>query len=1258
MRFVENGPSIPDQLLRARDEGQVVFFCGAGVSRAKAHLHDFAGLANAVADSLGSARQSPARKLISAAATQQSIAGLGSLLPTDRVFSLLEREFEVDDVRNAVAAALRYEPNVDRSAHQVLLDLARGPDGSVRLVTTNFDHLFEEQEPSLDRHIPPLLPRPNRPQEWAGVVYLHGRLGDKFTAPPAKEEFVLSSTDFGRAYLSDGWATSFIRGLMEQFQLVFVGYAADDPPVQYLLEALNGSAEGRLYAFQSGASDVARSLWAPKGVEAISFSGDNDYQALWLTLEAWAERARNPEAWRRSLLGKARKGPRTMAPHERGQVRHVVSDSSGAAAFLESRQPAEWLCVFDPQIRYGSPEKAGEDADDDWDPFDAYALDDDPSPELIDPKSPRARRKIPGAPWSAFQPNEGDRASSSEHALMALSGPRSIGHPNMPPRLGHLATWVGTVSSDPITPWWAGRQGGLHPNLMDSVRRDLTGRASSEDVRRAWSVISTSLEHLRSDFDMRWFDFVEEVKASGWDEIKILRWAELLAPRVVVSGARSSRPPSALDDGERTHMNRLIEADVKYPKEHDRLIPDDAVLPRAAELVRHALVDAQVLEVHASQYLFLHMPPVRRDPDLRGDTYGRDFGISRLFFRYVKLLQRLATIAPQSALKEAQAWPQDELFDRLRLWAPGEWEFWPAEDFVRNLLDMDAAAFWDSYGQRDLLLSLEARWKDFSDRGRKSIVARLLKGPATYEAETHAEYRRRRAYRSLERLEWLQRQGFDLGDAYTKQRPQLLKAIGDWKLDGGNDAAKSIESSVGSVSSDEDPGALNGVPIKRLLETAAELGQRDWSTRFEEKRPYRGVIAKQPVRAFAALMAIVGEDRFSWAWTDFFYAEGRKTDGLRFRKLIAARLSVLPAPVLRSHIRSISHWVEIVAEGVRPGAGSWFSSLWTAVLAAMAEDPSCSLSGISSSDRIDWVTLALNSAAGDLAQGMMSMEDKQDDAGFDLVWLSQVEALLAVGGEVRRYASVLLLRHLAWFNYWAPEWTADHLLAMRNGDEEDRDAFWDGVLSASSAPPADLFDLLKDGMLTLAATAEEHDRTERLSAFILMGWGSKRRRGGGRFISSEEMRNLLIEAGDSFRSQIIWHLKRWSGEDPKWKQLMYEFLSTVWPRQRVAKSTIMSSRLFNLAIESERSFVRMVDLVEPLMTTIDADATFLFRPKDKRSLIVKHPEALLKLLFKALPRDAGHWPWGAEQAVNELAQQPAVAVDSRMADLRRRLAAR
>jgi len=48
MRFIEGGPSLPDALLRARDEGRVVFFCGAGVSRARAGLEDFGSLAEFV----------------------------------------------------------------------------------------------------------------------------------------------------------------------------------------------------------------------------------------------------------------------------------------------------------------------------------------------------------------------------------------------------------------------------------------------------------------------------------------------------------------------------------------------------------------------------------------------------------------------------------------------------------------------------------------------------------------------------------------------------------------------------------------------------------------------------------------------------------------------------------------------------------------------------------------------------------------------------------------------------------------------------------------------------------------------------------------------------------------------------------------------------------------------------------------------------------------------------------------------------------
>lgn len=52
MRFIEGGPILPNELLAARDEGQVVFFGGSGVSFARAGLPDFYGLAEDVLENL------------------------------------------------------------------------------------------------------------------------------------------------------------------------------------------------------------------------------------------------------------------------------------------------------------------------------------------------------------------------------------------------------------------------------------------------------------------------------------------------------------------------------------------------------------------------------------------------------------------------------------------------------------------------------------------------------------------------------------------------------------------------------------------------------------------------------------------------------------------------------------------------------------------------------------------------------------------------------------------------------------------------------------------------------------------------------------------------------------------------------------------------------------------------------------------------------------------------------------------------------
>jgi hypothetical protein len=161
---------------------------------------------------------------ISEAATQKSAATLipeRSILVvtrsgTDRVFSLLEREFETSDVRAAVAEAIRPRPGYALDAHRTLLALATSRGGTTRLVTTNFDLLFEECEPNLRGFGPPYLPDPQSDREFRGIVHLHGRVNTGYDGPD-DDEFVVSSADFGRAYISDGWATRFMRALLAHF---------------------------------------------------------------------------------------------------------------------------------------------------------------------------------------------------------------------------------------------------------------------------------------------------------------------------------------------------------------------------------------------------------------------------------------------------------------------------------------------------------------------------------------------------------------------------------------------------------------------------------------------------------------------------------------------------------------------------------------------------------------------------------------------------------------------------------------------------------------------------------------------------------------------------------------------------------------------------------------------------------------------------------------------------------------------------------
>src|SRR5439155_1992329 len=101
----------------------------AGVSRAKANLPDFFGLATAVTRALGVKPGDPAMKIIAEVAEVARRTGVEGLISADRIFGLLERSFLSRDIEATVARALIPDKAVDFSAHKTLLRLATTREG-------------------------------------------------------------------------------------------------------------------------------------------------------------------------------------------------------------------------------------------------------------------------------------------------------------------------------------------------------------------------------------------------------------------------------------------------------------------------------------------------------------------------------------------------------------------------------------------------------------------------------------------------------------------------------------------------------------------------------------------------------------------------------------------------------------------------------------------------------------------------------------------------------------------------------------------------------------------------------------------------------------------------------------------------------------------------------------------------------------------------------------------------------------------------
>ena len=713
MRFHANGPDIPDSLLESRDKGDVVFFCGSGVS-IPAGMPNFLGLTKYVFDELHVPQNRQLRSLLRLAEDENTPEAARPAL--DRIFNQLQSDYPLEEVDYFVAKCLEAKPEACVLTHRTVLRISKGADGYSQVVTTNFDHLFERADDTITSFISPRLPDLASGQKPTGLVYLHGRIDLEKMNRKSRQEFVLSSSDFGRAYLAEGWAARFVRELLSRYTVVLLGYSANDPPIEYLLQGLRSSEQQKhepIYAFVDETSGFNQSIWDNRGIIPLTYSSpDSSHAELWNSLATWADRADDPSAWRQSIVELAKNGPRNLEKHERGQVVALVKTPEGAQTFADSDPPppSEWLCVFDSNIRQGEVIRDLHQEEPDHNPQELYGTNDDShlSVNFLSVLSQDSR----------------------SDGLLALAGMPRPEQVSLPPRLFRLALWVVKVSHEPVTLWWAARQRSLHPFLVSRIRTRLRRHRPEFHLlsRTIWNLLFEMFRDFPDEYDLSLIETRDRAEVEGWTHSVLQEFEENTRPRIKPRQHiydRSSRPPQ--QGWTNLHLSDIATFIVSFPHIHDfgLCIPTE-VLPTVYRIGRRQLEYVANLLPHlgpsAQTDIRLHLQ------NNSGVMSGDDPSV---FFQWCcDLLDQMAESHPNLLRADVELWPREDMFffDKLRLKV---WTFksvFSGNEAAKGILSLSDSFFWDAYNRHNLLHLLRDRWQEFSYENRLQLERRIVRG--------------------------------------------------------------------------------------------------------------------------------------------------------------------------------------------------------------------------------------------------------------------------------------------------------------------------------------------------------------------------------------------------------------------------------------------------------------------------------------------------------------------------------------------------
>jgi hypothetical protein len=1243
VQFITHGPDIPDALLQAHEDGRVVFFCGAGISY-PAGLPDFKGLVHEIYRRNGTAPSDIERAALDRGQYDATLDLLERRLPGQRLA-----------VRRALAEALK--PKLRRKGatdtHAALLRLARDRDGALRLVTTNFDRVFhvaaKRSGQAFQAHAAPMLPIPKN-SRWNGLAYLHGLLPEK-ADDTALNRLVVTSGDFGLAYLTERWAARFVSELFRNYVVCFVGYSINDPVLRYMMDALAADrmlGEVTPQAWALGDSEPGQEArktveWEAKGVAPTLYpvaAGTHDHSALHQTLQAWAETYRDGVTGKERIVvahALARPSASTRQDDFVGRMLWALSDPSGLPArrFAEFNPvpSLDWLLDAFAADRYGHTDlvRFGVPPRDTTDPKLRFSLIHRPAPYPLAPPMRLVAGSVAGTQWDDV--------------------------------MYQLARWLVRHLNDPrVVLWIAERGGQLHEQWIGQIEHRLDELARLEREGK-----TSELEDIRAHAPnaipgplMRtlWRLLLSGRVKSPWREPDLYRWKsrlkregltatlrlelrDLLSPKVRLSKPfRWDEEPESAD--EPTRLRRLVDWELVLAADHVHAALRDLADAQWQAALPTLLDDMQLLLRDAMDLL-----RELGEADERSDRSHWDLpSISphwqnRGFRDWVSLIELLrdAWLAMHSAdgvraARIAAAWfdlPYPT-FKRLALFAASQDGCITPEQWVEWLLADGAWWLWAVDTQREVLRLLVQQGGRLTPESQERLESAILAGPPRemYRDELEPDRWQDLVARSVWlHLAKLNASGLALGAASAARLSELSGLHPQWQL-AANEQDEFSHWMSGTGDPDyEERRDVDFAPRKRrdLVQWLIKP-QPEWHPFYEDT--WRDVCRTRFFHSLYALCDLARQNVWpAGRWREALQVWSEDGMVLRSWRFAAPLVQTMPDTVVQELAHGVTSWLQAASKSIDRHEASLLHMCQRVLGLPLDED-----SGIRGGDGEaiqQPVTEAINHPIGHVTQALINLWFEREPNDGDRL-PADIGPLFTQLCDVQvqrfRHGRVLLASQLIALFRVDRQWTEQCLLPLFDwaADPTEAKAAWEGFLWSPRAYRPLLLAFKPQFLDTARHYGELGEHTQQFAAFLtyvalgpMDGYSAEEWRAALAALPQEgleESAEALAQALEGAADQ----------REEYWKNRIQPFWRDIWPKSRDLATPGISESLARLCIAAGSEFPAALTAVLDWLRPIEHPYYVMHRLHES-GLCGRFPIHALRLLA-AIANDQ---PWGVPE---------------------------